>query len=226
MLRLIARWTTVVVAVLVALVLAHDLVFLVGYGAAYGDALARTGHDHGWRTTVFLVLAVGGVLLVAAAARLIRLAHEVRLARAPRITAEPSLLAFLRSWLALAVALAVVVGALLVLLENFEHLRVGAMLPGLGVLGSREYPNALLVVCVVSSAVGFVAALYRWRMEVLVARIRAFPRRHHARPTASARLVQQVDRRPGSLIGRCLAGRAPPRWDHRSRAYRMVATAA
>ena len=69
MLGLMRRSGWVAATVLVALVLTHDLVFLLGYGAAYRDALVRTGHDDGWRTTVFLVLAMGGVLLLAAAAQ-------------------------------------------------------------------------------------------------------------------------------------------------------------
>jgi hypothetical protein len=226
MLRLIGRWATLVAGVLVAFVLAHDLVFLIGYGNAYRDALARTGHDQVWRTTVLVVLAAGAVLLLAAAVRLITLARDVRRARAPRVTSEPSLRVLLRLWLALAVALALVVAVGLVLIENVEHLRIGATLPGLSVLGSQEYPNALLVISAVSSAVGFVAALYRWRLEVLVARVQALPRAHQIRPTASARLVDQVDRRPGSLIGRRLAGRAPPRRDRRSSASPLVNAAA
>lgn len=226
MLRLIGRSATVVAAVLVAFVLAHDLVFLIGYGGAYGAALARTGHDGGWRTTVFVVLAVGGVLVLAAAARLIRLGRELGRARTPRSTSEPSLLSLLRAWLALAVALALVVAAGLVLLENVEHLRIGATLPGLGVLGSREYPNTLLVICAVSSAVGFVAALYRWRLEVLVSRVRALRIPHQVRPTTAARPAHRVDRRPGSLIGRRLAGRAPPRRDRRSSVFPLVDAAA
>ena len=83
-----------------------------------------------------------------------------------------------------------------------------------------------LVISVVSFAVGFVAALYRWRLEVLVARIRALRVPHPVRPATSARPAQRRERRPGSLIGRCLAGRAPPQRDRRSAVSPLVTAAA
>jgi hypothetical protein len=58
---------------LVALVVAHDLVFVLAYGAWYDEALAHSGHDGAWGMAVAAVLAVGLVLLGLATWRLYRL---------------------------------------------------------------------------------------------------------------------------------------------------------
>ena len=64
--RWLARLGSVGMA-LVALVLAHNLVYLVAYGTAYEDALQQTGHDAGWTIAVVVILGLAVGLLLAAA---------------------------------------------------------------------------------------------------------------------------------------------------------------
>jgi hypothetical protein len=113
----------------------------------------------------------------------------------------------LRLWLAVAAGTVV----LFVLVENIEHLAVGAPLPGLSVLGSAEYNGPLPILALVSLLVAFVGALFNWRRAVLLARIRA-ARATFRRPAAVRASVDASsgDRRPETHIGRGLAGRAPP----------------
>ena len=62
---------------LVALVVAHNLVFVLAYGPAYGQALARTGHGDAWQTAVITVLVAGASLLGIALWRLHRLGRSL-----------------------------------------------------------------------------------------------------------------------------------------------------
>jgi hypothetical protein len=61
-----------VATALVVLVTGHNLVFLLTYGADYGAALARTGHDSRWTETVQAVLLATSLL---AAAAIVRIAY-------------------------------------------------------------------------------------------------------------------------------------------------------
>ena len=195
---------------LVALILAHNLVFLAGYGAAYGEALAHTGHDHGWLAAVMLVLAGGLGCLVAALwqlRRLTALAGATGAWNGP----SPSPRSIARRWLRLAARLAIASAVLFVLQENIEHLGIGVSPPGLCVLFSPEYPNAVAIIVGVALAVGLIGALFGWRFELLAARIRAARGRHRIPPRARPRLPFEVDRRPTTLLGPGLAVRAPPR---------------
>ncbi len=198
-----------VTMILVALVVAHDLVFLAAYGAAYGEALAHTGHDHGWTSAVVTVLVAGLVCLVAGLWQLRRLSLLARLA-GDRAADPPSRASFGRRWLRLAVGIAMATIILFVAQENVEHLGIGEPLPGLGVLLSPEYPNAIPIIVCVASAVALVGALFGWRFAVLAARLRATGARHLRPSKARPRTIFEVDRRPGTLLGAGLAPRAPP----------------
>ena len=95
--------------------------------------------------------------------------------------------------------------------ENAEHLLSGQGLPGLGVLGSTEYSDALLVIAGVALAVALVGSLIRWRREILIGRVRAAIRRLRFRRVTSLRRPQSDhDARPGTILGRVRALRAPP----------------
>jgi len=197
---------------LVTLVVAHNLVFLLAYGAGYDEALAHWGHDGAWGTAVTGILAAGVALLGLGAWRLHRLGLVARALRPTEGRLAPDVghfglgLAWL--WLRLASATSI----LFVLQENFEHIRAGAGLPGLSVLGSAEYPRAALVIAGVALAVAIVGALFRWRRDLLIARIAAALRHLRRRPAHAVRRPEaDRDRRPGSLVGRSLAARAPPR---------------
>jgi hypothetical protein len=197
----------------VTLVVAHNLVFLAAYGARYGDALAMTGHDHGWTAAIAIVLVLGFGALAAGAWQLRRLGLIARRMEtagwAPKVpTAGLDRSALLRRWLWLALRLGAVSACLFVVQESIEHLSIGASPPGLAALSSPEYPNAAAIIGLVSLAIAFVGALFGWRRDILAARIRA------ARGRRSSPTLVRIPVRPelglGSLLGRRLATRAPP----------------
>ena len=194
----------------VALVLAHNLIFLVTYGAGAGAALARTGHDARWGDAATVVLALGGTLLTAGAWRLWRLARRVRdLERSglrPRVRNGHSLIrTVLRFW----VVIAPLSAALLVAQENIEHLSVGLPLPLLGVLYSAEYPVTVPVVALVALAIAAVAGLFAMRVAALQARVAELTLRHRRVP-AGRRRPAWPQRVATSILGCRMAGRAPP----------------
>ena len=199
----------------VTLVLAHEVVFLAGYGTRFGIALADSGHDARWARAVVAVLTLGAVLAVAAGWRLYQLRTLARTLSEgrpgkPLVTGALTMPALrrlvLRRWATLLVSTTV----LFVIQENRERLVVGQAPPGLGVLGSPEYPNSLLVILVVTLVVAVIAGLYRWHRDALVARIAAarsrWPRRNDAAPPREPAHF----RRPASILGRRQALRAPP----------------
>jgi hypothetical protein len=201
-------WVRIAAMGLVSLVVAHDLVFLAGFGPSYGAALLRTGHSTAWSSAVITVLigAVGCVLL--AARQLRRLAAQAGASTAAG-DYGPSMRTVAGRWVRLSLRLTALTAAAFVVQENAEHLASGEALPGLGTLGSVEYPNAIWIIALVAFAVGLVGALFGWRFERLVARIRAV-RPARRPPAASRRAPLDVDRRPLTLLGSGIAGRAPP----------------
>ncbi len=197
---------------LVALVVAHNLVFLLGYGPLSGQALARTGHGDAWQTAVITVLGTGACLLGIALWRLYRLdllarAHGHRASDPRESSIEAVDSGFANLWGRLTAATAF----LFLVQENTEHLLSGHELPGLSVLGSAEYPDALLVIGGVALVVALVGALIRWRRAILTGRIAAAIRRLRFRGVAPLRRPHaDPDRRPGTILGRARALRAPP----------------
>jgi hypothetical protein len=204
------QWCSFGALILVALVMAHDLVFLVGYGANYHEALAQTGHGVEWETTAAAVLLAAAAVLVLSIWRLRRLGLFARSLPAHEGELSPTLRAFPARVMALWIRLATVTGFILVLQENLEHLQAGEELPGLGVLGSAEYPFACLVIAGVALVVAAVAALLSWQRERLAARLASAPRRDVSPESTLAEWALDLDRRPSSHVGRGLAVRAPP----------------
>jgi hypothetical protein len=195
---------------LTALVLAHNLIFLAGYGDEFGDVMARTGHDHGWTITVVVSLLLGLALLAGAVWRLRQLRSIARSLGATHMPTEPGRGAFLRRWTGSWIALSIVVAALFVLQENRELASVGQHQPGIGVLTSAAYPNALLIIAAVAMAVSFVAVLLGWKIDLVIARIVAM---RGVAPGASEpvfRPRERINRRRRSILGGRRAGRAPP----------------
>ena len=208
--RWIVRRTAFAGMAAVAFVLAHNLVFLAGYGTAYEDALTRTGHTDAWNNAVLAVLGLGVLLLVSATWRLHRLGLLAR--GSARLAHEPAGIGGFagqlgRLWL----RLTLVTTVWFVIQENLEHRSAGEPLPGLSVLGSSDYPNALLILAAVALGVAAVGALFRWRRDVLVARIAAARQRWRRASGPTLRVsLEWVIRLPGSFLGRRLAVRAPP----------------
>jgi hypothetical protein len=198
------------VMLLVSLVTAHNLVFLLAYGPRAGEELAHTGHGDAWQAAVAVVLVVAVSLLSIALWRIRQLGLLARnLAPAPdRRSSGPSplgrRLVILWSRLVVATALALLVQ------ENLEHLQAGLPLPGLTVLGSSEYPDALLIIIGVTLAVAVVGSLVRWRRAVLIARLAAAVRRFRPRAATRQRRPTEPDARPGAVIGCAITVRAPP----------------
>ena len=103
---------------------------------------------------------------------------------------------------------------LFVVVENLEHVSVGLPAPGLAVLGSYQYHSVVGVFAAISFLAALVDALYRWRRDVLVARIEAARARLQRRPTAVVALRPAVARskpRIGHQQPDLRAGAAPLR---------------
>jgi hypothetical protein len=198
------------VTALASLVLAHNLIFIAGYGSRFGAALVHTGHDHGWTVAALTSIGLAVSLLAVALQRLQQLRRTARGASAIRLPTEPGLRAFASRWLAWGIALTLVTAVLFVIQENLEHAHVGTALPGLAVLSSDAYPNAIAIILAVALGISLVAALLGWRSSVLVARIAGVRPRARTSAAPSFRVPEHVDHRPGSILGRRLAGRAPP----------------
>lgn len=198
------------VTALASLVLAHNLIFIAGYGSRFGAALAYTGHDHGWTVAALTSIGLAASLLAVALRRLQQLRRTARGAGAIRLSTEPGLRAFASRWLAWWIALTLVTALLFVLQENLEHAHIATALPGLAVLASDAYPNAIAIILAVALGISLVAALLGWRSAVLAARIEAMGPGARTGAAQSVRRPKPVDRRQGSILGRRLAGRAPP----------------
>ena len=198
---------------LAALILGHHLVFLTAYGSQYWTLLERTGHGPVWAITVFTVAILSAGLVFLALRRLAslrRLAHAVEdggtTVRDGSLGDLGGLV--LRLWC----VIVVVSLALFVLNENLERAAIGLPAPGIAILaGGIGHTSPIFVFMAVAAAVALVAGLYRWRRDVLLARVRAdrltWDRSTHARPQRPPLLPR---RRPRSVVGSRLAGRAPP----------------
>jgi hypothetical protein len=212
--RLMATWRRYLgfpVMTLVALVVAHSLVFLLAYGSGYQEALAHSGHDGTWGLAVVIVLAAALGLVGLGTWRLYRLGVVARARAASEGGLRPGPGGFAWRLVGLWVRLAGATTLLFIIQENLEHQHVGEGLPGLAVLGSAQYPNAIFVIAAVALAVAFVVVLFRWRRDVLVARITGARERWHGAPrTVPRRPVVWVERRHASIVLHRLSGRAPP----------------
>ena len=208
-----ARLATAAVLQLGALVLAHQLVFLARYGSQYGEALVHSGHGDAWAvaalTSLLLVVGLAGIGLV----RLHRLGVLVRHAASVgnRVPANLRAATFARAFLGLAPRVAVLQLVLLSAQENIERVWIGQAAPGPAVLFSPQYAGGAWIAIAVSLVVSLVAALFEWRRDALLARLRAarasLPWPSSAAPTRPGVIVRQpVD----SLLGRRAAMRAPP----------------
>src|SRR5712671_1976060 len=181
---------------LVALVVAHSLVFLLAYGSGYEEALAHSGHDGTWGAAVVIVLAAALGLVGLGAWRLYRLGVVARARAASEVGLRPGPSGFARHLAGLWGRLAGATTLLFIVQENLEHRHIGEGLPGLAVLGSAQYPNAVFVIAAVALAVSFVVVLFRWRRDVLVARITGARECWHGAPrTVQPRPVVWVERR-------------------------------
>jgi hypothetical protein len=199
------------VLALAVLVVGHNLTFLLTYGPQYGMALHRTGHDGRWDEAVQAVLAGTGLLASATAGRLAYLHWLFRRLGPSAAVGSVSVRGFLAMLLSLWVRLFAISILLFVLQENYERWSIGLDLPGLGVLDSSGSLGPVPVFALVSLLVAAVAALFRWGIATLEARIAA--KRTCVWPRVARELgpISPGRSRPViSVLGRNLAGRAPP----------------
>jgi hypothetical protein len=202
-------WLARLATALVALVLAHNVVFLATYGRRYGEALARTGHDAAWTTAFAIALCLGLALLALGTWQLRRLSRQARSVAAGAGPRDPGLGDFAAHLGRLFLGLTASTIALFVAQENLEHVALGDPLPGVEVLVRNGSPVAIVVIAAVALGVAIVGALFRWRRDVLIARIAASRGRWRL-GRAEPRRSQEVDRRPQLALGGSIAGRAPP----------------
>ncbi len=195
--------------VFVALVVAHNLIFVVEYGWGFKTALSRTGHTATWSLAVEIVLLAGFAGVLVAAWQLTRLSRRATELGLGRLGERPGRRFGIR-WLVLSARLLIVTVVLFTAQENLEHLRAGLALPGPSVLLPPGHPYALLVIAVVAIAVAFLGALFGWRFEALRAWLRAAQGSHGGAPPKRARPRSSDQPRPGRRLGPGVAVRAPP----------------
>lgn len=203
----------------VALVLAHDLVFLARYGSRYNEALVHSGHGEAWSSAVGTILAIAAALVVAGVLRIAYLGILVRRADTPTPATELlkpprgalQLAGLARLWLRIGPRTAITGVVLLTIQENLERSSAGGGIAGPGILLSPEYPFGLWITFAVGLLVGFVAALLEWRRCALLARLRAARARPRRQAEPRAARPRTVGGRPStSVLGRRSGLRAPP----------------
>lgn len=208
--RRLAAFGTAAALQLIALALAHQLVYLARYGSLYGEALVHSGHGEAWGAAVTTSLLLGAILAGLAAFRLWRLGFLIRKRGAHAAAAAPETRPLLRAYVRIAPRLVVLAVVLLTAQENIERALIGQGMPGPGILLTPEYAGGLWITVAVGLAVAFVAALFQWRQRVLLARLhvaRAALPRTVAAPVARP---STIERPIESLLGRQSALRAPP----------------
>jgi len=194
------------------LVLAHELVFLARYGSRFGEALVHSGHGEAWSVAAATSLTLAAVLVALATLRLGWLGLLIRRRGAGRERTSRTLGvgALVRGWLPLAVRLTVLTFVLLTIQENLEHAASGLAVPGAGILFSDEYAGAAWITIAVALFASLVSAIFAWRHEVLLARLRAsrgaLPRGANSSLRLLGRFVSPIE----SILGRSSALRAPP----------------
>lgn len=158
---------------LLTIVVAHELIYGLVYGAgdAYDAAMSGAGHGSYWASfalfvggaTVALALIVG-----AQVARLHRRAAAMASTNSRRTDDGPEFARILaRRWIAVAAASIVAYVAQ----ENLERVASGASAPGFATLAG-EHLVALPVLLAVALAVAAAASLVAWRRDVLLSRMR------------------------------------------------------
>ena len=200
----------VALAVLIAVsaVAAHQVTYLLGFGGdGFGRAIGAGGHDGYWAPFVALVLLAATILALVTVRQLRRLsAHAAHLGSGSHPSGE--LRGFLWAaavlWFRLGVATTIVYAVQ----ENVERVLVGLGPSGLDALAAHGL-LPIIVVLVASLVVATVAALVRWRCEVLRARLARDGAQPRRRKPASARPPRSM-RVPLASTPAARGSRAPP----------------
>jgi len=209
MTRALGGRSVLAIASLVALILAHHLMYLIAHGPGGNDAVMSTdGHDGYWPGWAAGVPIVGGLLAIVVGWQIRRLVHLRH--PSPRAITDDGLRDYIRSMRYWWPRLLVSVTALFIVQENGEHLRLGLGSPGLSALGLGEYGLAMPVIAVLTVLVSAVLALIEWCRRSLLERSQGAAR--SVRLQGSRRSTATADRQLISLLlARRGAGRAPPR---------------
>jgi hypothetical protein len=206
----ISNYPAAAVLALAVMVVGHNLTFLIAYGSDYASKLASTGDGKSWDDTVAVILVAAVLLSAAACLRLAFLVRQVR-TTSPYQRVGLSGAAYLRTLLPVWLKLFAVSIVLFVLQENQERWSIGLAMPGLSVLGAVGPVSPILVFALVSLAFAAVVALFRVGigcLEAIIAKARTRTWPGAQRPYR--RGAPDPESAPASIIGRNLAGRAPP----------------
>ena len=154
---------------------------------------------------------LAGLLLAAGAVRLIWLARLVRRLGRTDQDRRPRVAAYVRALLPLWARVFAIAILLFVVQENYERWSIGQSLPGLAVLESSALVGPVQVFLLVSLAVAAAGALFTWGIAALEALVEAGRTRHpRSEESHRPRRPTGILVRASSLLGRNLAGRAPP----------------
>jgi hypothetical protein len=193
----------------VAFALGHQITYVVEYGSNAGSALARSGHDLDWTLAVASIALLSVALVGLAVRELRRLSRQARGVADAGSRGSP-LMALVADTVPLALAVVVVSLISFVVVENVEYAAAGLASPGLTLLFSSQHQATLSIFELVSLAVALVAALYRWRRDILVELIElARLLRMHGRPLLGSRPIE-LTLPPSSIVRGRPPGRAPP----------------
>jgi hypothetical protein len=190
---------------LAVFVLGHDLLFLLAGGANYRAVLAASGHGSIWDITAMTVTGAAAGLTGLGLRRLVILSRLTRSLGPVAADAEHGVPSLVRQTVRLWATIMPIALLLLVANENLERAAIGVPLPGFGIIVA-----ASPIFAAVALAVAIVAALYGWRRDLLISRLASAVRPWRRSTTIPYPRLPWVDRRPGSIAGRRLAGRAPP----------------
>lgn len=163
-------WRGSTTLILVAVVLAHELTYLLAHGlTGYEAAMADAAHERYWTTLVLTVIAIACAIAVVVARQLIRLHRLAAQLDDVGIQSSASFSGLVaRLWRRVAF------GALAIYLiqENVESITAGQPIPGLRVLAG-DHAIALPVIALVALTLAVVGALVVWKREALLDRIRS-----------------------------------------------------
>ncbi len=194
---------------LIAFALGHQLGFLLAYGSDADGVLRSTGHGVQWLLTATSVALLAAVMALAAIRRLVGLRRLASVAAAdPAVLPLAGVREFLREAGGLWAVTLPLAAALFAVNENLERLGAGLPLPGISVLWT-EGPSFAAIFALVSLAVALVAAMYRWRRDLLLARLRRRVCRW-VRPASTPHRPPEAAGPFGSSLVPTLRGRAPP----------------
>ena len=217
MARVAAR-TRFILLALVSLFLGHNAVYAAdhGIGPGFASAMADLGHGGYWAPFA-LIAAAAAISLAAVSGRRLARLHRGLAGMAGSVLQSPPHAApglYRHELAAIWPRLALVVVVLFTVQENIETFLAHGDVPGVDVLLRGDLPLAIPVLALITLALAAIGALVRWRIVVLMARLRAMalrlrtrlresrPAREWAAIHAAAPHRWTLDRRD--------AGRAPP----------------